>query len=114
MLRAVRAEREALEVGGDFLNNGDERFLAADLWAAAGISPCPINCSRLLSWSIGAPTLASRYDAAISIWKLLSGPTDDAFARRRLIEGAGIPDDGGHNLELPPNVSEVVLDHNVS
>jgi hypothetical protein len=36
MLRAVRAEREALEVGGDFLNDGVERFLAADLLGSRG------------------------------------------------------------------------------
>jgi hypothetical protein len=38
-------------------------------------------------------------------------PNDDAFARRRLIEGADDTDDGGHDLEFSPDLGEVVLDH---
>ena len=113
MLRAVLAEREALEVGGDFPNDGVERFLAADLLggdgSVAGVDR-RFGVAFLVDRRANAPERGRRRDVDL---ELLSGPTDDAFARSRLIEGADDTDDGGHDLELSPDLSEVVLDHNV-
>ena len=113
MLRAVRAEREALEVGGEFLNDGVERFMAADLLGSGGpvaAIDCLFAAAFLVDRRANAPKWGRRGDVDL---KLLSGPTDDAFARGRLIEGADDADDGGHDLELSPDLGEVVLDHGV-
>jgi hypothetical protein len=83
MLRAVLAEREALDVGGEFLNDGVERFMAADLLGSGG-PVAAIDGSRLFSGR-SARQRSRRVCGDVDL-KLLSGPTDDAFARGRLIE----------------------------
>src|SRR5215510_13076479 len=113
MLRAVLGEREALEVGGDLANDGVERFLAADLLGggrSVGAVGRFLEALFLVDWRADAPERWRRGDVDL---KLFSGPTDDAFACRRLVEGADDAGDGGHDLELPSDVSEVMLDHNV-
>ena len=113
MLRVVRAECEALEVGGDFLNDGVERFPAADLFGSRGrfaVLDCLFAAVFLVDRRAHAPERRRRGDVDL---ELLSGPTDDAFARRRLIESADDTDDGGHDLEFSPDLGEVVLDHGV-
>jgi hypothetical protein len=113
MLRVVRSEREALEVGGDFPNDGVEWFLAADLLGGGGpvaAIDCLFAAAFLVDRRANAPERGRRGDVHL---KLLSGPTDDPFARSRLIEGSYDADDGGHDLELLSDVSEVMLDHDV-
>src|SRR5262245_4748623 len=108
MLRVVLAEREALEVGGDLA----ERFRAANLLGGGR----PIGASRffealfLVDRRADTPERWRRGDVDL---KPFSGPTDDAFARSRLVKGADDAGDGGHDLELPSDVGEAVLDHNV-
>src|SRR6185436_19358281 len=104
MLRAVRAEREALEVGGDFLNDSVERFLAADLLGGGR----PVGAvDRLFGGGLvfercaDAPERGRGGDIDL---KLLGGPTDDAFARGRLVERADDAGDGRHDLELTADV----------
>src|SRR5437867_39901 len=108
MLRAVHAEREALEVGGDFLNDGVERFLAADLLGSRGPVAAVdrfFEAAFLVDRCADAPERGRRGDVDL---KLFGGPTNDAFARGRLVEGADDVGDGGHNLELPSDVGEVM------
>jgi hypothetical protein len=75
MLRVVRAECEALEVGGDFLNDGVERFLAADLLGSRGRF-------AVLDWLFAAAFLVDRRANAAERGRrgdvdleLLCGPT---------------------------------------
>src|SRR5262245_20527314 len=113
MLRAVPAEREALEVGGDPANDGVERLLAADLLGggrAVGAVGRFFDGLFLVDRRADASERWRRGDVDL---KLFSGPTDDALARGRLVERADDAGDGGHDLELPADVGEVMLDHNV-
>src|SRR5262245_29707457 len=113
MLRVVLAEREALEVGGDLANDGVERFLAADLlgggWPIGAVGRF-FETLFLVDRRADAPERRRRGDVDL---KLFSGPTDDAFARSRLVEGADDAGDGSHDLELPADFGEVMLDDNV-
>src|SRR5262245_16390992 len=113
MLRAVLAEREALEVRGDLANDGVERFLAADLLGGGrpiGAVGRFFEALFLVDRGADAPERRRRGDVDL---KLFGGPTDDAFARGWLVKGADDAGDGGHDLELPADVGEVMLDHNV-
>jgi len=113
MLRAVRAEREALEVGGDFPNDGVERLLAADLCGSGrpvGAANRLFEAVLLVNGRPDAPEWGRRGDVDL---KLLSGPTYDAFARGGLIECPDDTGDGRHDLELASNIGDVILDHRV-